>query len=177
VGLDGSLDRRPAAAQWEAVVEASYPAIWRFCAMLTDAAAADDLTQETFLRATRGLGRYRGESSQTTWLLSIARNVCADHLRTRYRRERGEHELERHRTASQDPGDAVAARDLIGQLESDRRAAFVLTQLYGLTYPEAAVVCECPVGTIRSRVARARDDLIELMGDARASDTGRYLAE
>ncbi len=169
MGLKGSFDERLVAARWEELVEASYPEIWRFCAMLTSDAAADDLAQETFLRATRALPRFRGEASQSTWLLSIARNVCADHLRRRYRRERGEGALEPRMAADQDPSDSVTARDLIGRLDGDRRAAFVLTQLYGLTYVEAAAVCDCPVGTIRSRVARASEDLIELMGDPRSS--------
>ena len=52
----------------------------------------------------------------------------------------------------------------MGQLDPDRRDAFVLTQMFRLSYEEAATVCGCPTGTIRSRVARARDDLIALMG-------------
>ncbi len=57
----------------------------------------------------------------------------------------------------------VGVRDLLTRLDPDRRAAFVLTQLLQMTYDEAAAVCGCPTGTIRSRVARARDDLITLM--------------
>jgi RNA polymerase sigma-70 factor (ECF subfamily) len=177
VGLDGSVDRGATAAHWEEFVAASYPAVWRFCALLTDNAVADDLTQETFLRATRALRRFRGEASQTTWLLSIARNVCADHLRRRYRREQQAQKFEPEPAPQQEPGDSLAVRDLIRQLENDRRAAFVLTQLYGLSYTEAAAVCDCPVGTIRSRVARARDDLIELIDDSRAIDTNRHFAD
>lgn len=55
---------------------------------------------------------------------------------------------------------AVLLRRLVDALDPDRRDAFVLTQLLGLTYAEAADVCGCPVGTIRSRVARAREDLV-----------------
>jgi RNA polymerase sigma-70 factor (ECF subfamily) len=61
-----------------------------------------------------------------------------------------------------DASEEVSVRDLLGRLDSDRRAAFVLTQLLQLSYDEAANVCGCPPGTIRSRVARARDDLIAL---------------
>jgi RNA polymerase sigma-70 factor, ECF subfamily len=50
-------------------------------------------------------------------------------------------------------------------LEPDRRAAFVLTQMLGCSYAEAAAICGCPVGTIRSRVARARDDLDAMLPD------------
>lgn len=54
--------------------------------------------------------------------------------------------------------------ELLATLDPDRRAAFVLTQLFGYPYAEAAEVCGCPVGTIRSRVARARGDLIAVWG-------------
>ena len=55
---------------------------------------------------------------------------------------------------------------ILGQLDDDRRAAFVLTQVLGLHYDEAADVLGCPIGTIRSRVARARNDLVEMMSHA-----------
>jgi RNA polymerase sigma-70 factor (ECF subfamily) len=59
-----------------------------------------------------------------------------------------------------DVSDGVALRRQVGALSPDRRDAFVLTQLVGLSYPEAAEVCGVPIGTIRSRVARAREDLV-----------------
>ena len=63
-----------------------------------------------------------------------------------------------------DPGEEIGTRDLLTRLEADRRAAFTLTQMLGLSYEEAAEICGCPIGTIRSRVARARSDLIEMLG-------------
>ncbi|MEV1147529.1 sigma factor-like helix-turn-helix DNA-binding protein, partial [Micromonospora sp. NPDC049799] len=60
------------------------------------------------------------------------------------------------------------AADLVRRLPAERRGAFVLTQLLGLSYAEAAAVEGVPVGTIRSRVARARNDLVEAVGDALA---------
>ena len=59
----------------------------------------------------------------------------------------------------------MTLRALLDVLDHDRREAFVLTQLVGLSYAEAADVCGCPVGTIRSRVARARGDLVTAFGD------------
>jgi RNA polymerase sigma-70 factor, ECF subfamily len=151
-------------------VEASYPTVWRFCAALAGTAAADDLAQETFLRATRALPQFRGQASQRTWILSIARRACMDELRSRYRRERRDQLLEHTGPLHvADASDEIATRQLLGQLEPDRRSAFALTQLFGLTYDEAATVCACPVGTIRSRVARAREDLIALMDQPQAS--------
>ena len=58
-----------------------------------------------------------------------------------------------------DAGDVSATVDLLRRLDPDRREAFALTQLVGLSYEEAATIVGCPIGTIRSRVARARDDL------------------
>ena len=164
----GAGDRNPLdAADWALFVESSYSTVWRFCAALTDRSAADDMAQETFLRATRSRTKFRGEASGRTWILSIARSTCMDELRRQYRRDRRDQRL---RTAGPEPRWAedasadLATRDLLRALEPDRRIAFALTQLFQLSYEEAADVCGCPVGTIRSRVARARDDLIVLLG-------------
>jgi len=74
--------------------------------------------------------------------------------------------------AATDPAEAVTLRALLGTLDSERREAFVLTQLVGLSYAEAADVCGCPVGTIRSRVARARNDLVSAFGGTARSASG-----
>lgn len=65
-----------------------------------------------------------------------------------------------------DPTRAIPVEALLAGLDPDRRQAFVLTQVLGLSYGEAAEVCDCPVGTIRSRVARARADLIARLSEA-----------
>jgi RNA polymerase sigma-70 factor (ECF subfamily) len=158
-----------------ALVRATQSDVWRLCAALGDAQAADDLTQETFLRAFGALHRFEGRSSVRTWLFGIARHVCADALRSRRRRRltlvRDTGDLEAAGPAG--PADSVAegaaVTDLLARLEPDRREAFVLTQLLGLSYAEAAEVAGCPVGTIRSRVARARADLVETLSDPEAA--------
>jgi RNA polymerase sigma-70 factor (ECF subfamily) len=148
------------------VVSATQGDVWRLCAHLVDRASADDLTQETFLRALPAIARFRGESSLRTWLLQIARHTCADEIRRRRRgralfdRLRGE-----QRPAVTSSG-VVELDDLVARLDPDRRAAFVLTQVLGVSYAEAAEVCDCPVGTIRSRVARARADLVAAVRSA-----------
>lgn len=144
--------------------------VWRFCAHLVDPAAADDLAQETYLRAIPALPRFRGDAQVRTWLLAIARRVCAAEIGTRSRDRELAVRLAADPVASlgqppQPPGAQVAVDSLIGGLEPDRRAAFVLTQLLGCSYAEAATVCDCPVGTIRSRVARAREDLDAMLSD------------
>src|SRR3712207_4017739 len=69
-----------------ALVRATQSDVWRLCAALGDRQSADDLTQETYLRAFGSLHRFEGRSSLRTWLLSIARRVCADAVRSRRRR-------------------------------------------------------------------------------------------
>ena len=140
-------------------VRATQPEVWRFTAALVDPASADDLTQETFLRAFRGLADFAGRSSARTWLLAIARHVCADHIRTLQRRRRLDARLPEPSPVP-DAAGVVGALDLLRGLPDERREAFVLTQLVGLSYEEAADSCGVPVGTIRSRVARARMQLV-----------------
>lgn len=137
--------------------------VWRFVAHLVDARTADDLAQDTYIRAVRALQKFRGESSARTWLLSIARRACMDELRLRTRDRRRDAQLRQHTEAAVTPDIAgeSAAHALIDTLDPDRRAAFVLTQLVGLPYAEAAQILDVPIGTIRSRVARARIELIE----------------
>jgi RNA polymerase sigma-70 factor (ECF subfamily) len=145
--------------------------VWRFVAGLVDPGAADDLTQETYLRALRALDSFEGRSSARTWLLGIARRTCADHIRAAQRRRRLTATLAAAPPAPTLPDHAglVGAQDLLSRLPEDRRGAFVLTQVLGLSYEEAAVVEQVPVGTIRSRVARARMQLVEAVAAARAS--------
>jgi RNA polymerase sigma-70 factor (ECF subfamily) len=152
-----------------ALVRRTQPDVWRLCAALGDRGSADDLTQETYLRAFGSLHRFEGRSSVRTWLLVIARRVCADAVRAQRRRRValvGDEHLEA--LAGADGTDRVAedagVADLLARLDADRREAFVLTQLLGLSYAEAAEVAGCPVGTIRSRVARARGDLVTSLG-------------
>lgn len=147
-------------------IRAGHGQVWSLCAHLVDRQSADDLSQETFLRVFRALPSFRGESSARTWLLSITRRVCADELRSRASRRRREEKLISLHQEEQaaDAAESAEANEMLSHLTPERRVAFVLTQLLGLSYEEAAQACDCPVGTIRSRVARARSDLIEVLG-------------
>jgi RNA polymerase sigma-70 factor (ECF subfamily) len=158
--------RRGDAAAATAFVRATQADVWRLCAHLGDPGTADDLTQDTYARAFGSLHRFLGKSSARTWLLSIARRVCADAIRGA-RRDRQLPAVRERVTA--DVADSVTVRALIAELDPERREAFVLTQLLGLSYSEAADVCSCPIGTIRSRVARARADLVTALGGAAAA--------
>ncbi|WP_231987362.1 RNA polymerase sigma factor SigC [Mycobacterium sp. 852014-50255_SCH5639931] len=157
----------------ESFIKATQQDVWRFVTYLSDAGSADDLTQETFLRAIGAIERFSGRSSARTWLLSIARRVVADHIRHLQSRPRAalgadpEHVLrgDRHARGFED---LVEVTTMIASLTPEQREALMLTQLLGLPYADAAAVCGCPVGTIRSRVARARDAL--LAADAERDD-------
>lgn len=163
------------------LVDLAYGPTRRLCASLADESSADDLTQETFLRAARGIRRFRGDASARTWLFAIAHHVCASELRTRLRHRRhtgdGDSQDLDDLPLGTDPASDVALDDLIRRLTPERRAAFTLTQLFGFSYQETAAVCRCAPGTVASRVARARDDLIGMVG-ARSdrSDRGERLA-
>jgi RNA polymerase sigma-70 factor (ECF subfamily) len=161
--------RRGDAASANAFVRATQADVWRLCAHLSSRDAADDLTQETYARAFASLHRFAGRSSARTWLLSIARRACADAVRSavRARSVPPSDRIGSDRPVV-DPADSVTLRALLDALDPERREAFVLTQLVGLSYAEAADVCGCPVGTIRSRVARARADLVTAFGGGAA---------
>ncbi len=152
-------------------VRATQTDVWRLCAHLGSHADAQDLAQETYARAFASLHRFAGRSTARTWLLSIARRVCADAIRAK-RPVTPMAEVEPAGRSS-DPAETVALTLLLASLDQAFREAFVLTQILGLTYPEAADVVGCPVGTIRSRVARARDALVcGMQGPQAASGTG-----
>ena len=157
--------RRGDAAAATAFVRATQADVWRLCAHLGSVAQTDDLTQDTYARAFASLHRFLGRSSARTWLLSIARRACADAVRSAQRARRVP--VSATRTV-EDPAGSVAMRALVAALEPERREAFVLTQIVGLSYAETADVCSCPVGTIRSRVARARADLVAALGSAQS---------
>ena len=129
-----------------ALVRATQSDVWRLCAALGDRQSADDLTQETYLRAFGALHRFEGRSSIRTWLLAIARRVCADAVRARRRRRvvlfRDDTDLESLVAVGGADGvaEGAAVTDLLSRLDPDRREAFVLTQLLGLPYAEAAEV-------------------------------------
>ncbi|HEV2992921.1 MAG TPA: sigma-70 family RNA polymerase sigma factor [Acidimicrobiia bacterium] len=149
-----------------AFVERTQGEVWRFVAHEVGTAEADDVTQDAYVRAWRAMPRFRHEASARTWLLAITRRACVDALRRQGRRARlGARLASGARADTPDHAEVQALDALVGHLERSRREAFVLTQVLGCSYAEAAAVCGVPVGTIRSRVARARADLIETLAD------------
>ncbi len=153
-----------------AFIRATQQGVFRFLAHLVDVREAEDLSQETYLRAMRALPRFAARSSARSWLLAIARRVAADHIRALVRQPRTARADDWQVAAdtviaeSSQFDEVLALTRLLDGLTPERREAFVATQLLGLSYDEAAEVCDCPVGTIRSRVARARADLVAALG-------------
>ena len=145
-----------------ALVRATSHDLLRFCARLGSEQLAEDLAQETYLRAVRSAVRFQGDSAVRTWLMGIARHVCADQRR---RDERARRLLRAVRSTGA-AGNASTQKswlqvddDLVVVLGREQREAFVLTRILGWSYAEAAEALGCPVGTVRSRVARARAQL------------------
>ncbi|MFJ5229194.1 sigma-70 family RNA polymerase sigma factor [Kitasatospora sp. NPDC088391] len=162
----------------ERFVRATRADVRRFVTHLSgDPQAADDLTQDTYLRALRALPRFEGRSSARTWLLSIARRTVVDRYRFAACRPRlldtedWQSAAERAQPSGL-PGfeEGVALGELLAALPAERRAAFVLTALLGLPYEEVAELTGCPVGTVRSRVNRARGVLIRRLAAAERAD-------
>ena len=162
-GDDEALERFVAATQHD---------VMALCRYLGDRDNADDLAQEAYERAFASLHRFRASGPARHWLLTIARRTCADATRRRSRRRKTEQRVVNmaHDVFhdSSPVGDGPEIDELLHELDEDRRAAFVLTQLTGLRYDEAADILGVPIGTIRSRVARARSQLLQALHDAEA---------
>ncbi|AZA10205.1 RNA polymerase sigma factor [Corynebacterium pseudopelargi] len=151
-------------------IRATQGDVWRLLAHLGGTAIADDLTQETYLRVMKALPRFAARSSARTWLLSLARRVWVDNIRhdmARPRKSTAEVEdLQRSTSLESKWSEWVDVRMLIDNLPEQQREALILTQVLGYTYEEAAKIADVRVGTIRSRVARARKELIEAHGSS-----------
>jgi RNA polymerase sigma-70 factor (ECF subfamily) len=177
---DVALAARVAAgdqAAFEAVVVRHQHRVFAFCLrMLRDRAEAEDVAQEVFLAFYRHAGEFRGDAALSTWLFRIARNHSLNRIKHLDRRGRGaSRSLEA--LAEEQPGvlaerDAVGADDriaaaetaravqaAIGALAEDHRAVVVLRDLEDLSYEEIAEVTGLPVGTVKSRIHRARSAL------------------
>lgn len=150
------------------LVQRHQSAVRRFLRHLTcgDAALADDLAQETFIQAYRGLARFRGASGFATWLLGIAHN----HYRNARRRQRPEAFLSEedsvNETASSPTRSADLQHDLaaaLRQLSAEEQTLFYLCYQQGFSHSEAALALDCPAGTVKTHLARGKDKLRQLL--------------
>ena len=143
------------------------------CRYIKDESEALDVAQETFLKAYRALPNFRGESAFYTWLYRIAINTAKNYLVARSRRasdsEVDAQEAEQYENApglrEQDTPEAILLSDEVARviqaaiegLPDELRIAITLREFEGLSYEEIAEAMECPVGTVRSRIFRARE--------------------
>jgi RNA polymerase sigma-70 factor (ECF subfamily) len=170
---------------FEQVAREHSPRMFRLALHLTGRREdAEDLVQETMVRALPALHRFEGRSSLSTYLIRALTNLWKNRLRSRSRsrivdwvRGRGRDEDDRGdpllEHADPRPGAddhleaadrAVAVREAVARLEPSRRLTLLLREVEEMSYEEIATMTGVPVGTVRSRLARARDDLRGLLG-------------
>ena len=142
--------------------------------MIRDPAEIEDVTQEAFIKAYRALPAFRGESAFYTWLYRIAINTAKNYLATLGRRPVLSSEYEDEDGYTLDAVAQVAddhtpeselsnkqivstVNEAVDALPNDLREAITLREMDGLSYEEIAVAMECPIGTVRSRIFRARE--------------------
>jgi RNA polymerase sigma-70 factor, ECF subfamily len=136
--------------------------------MLGNRAEAEEIAQETFLRAHRALGEFRGEARLGTWLYGIASRLCLNRLASGPRRHERSDDLALAQAPAADTDAAgalergeleAALHEAVAALPEDRRIVVVLRDLEGLSYDEIAEVLGLPLNTVRTRLHRARLDL------------------
>jgi len=145
--------------------------------ILSNADSAEDAAQEAFIKAYRHLGQYRGGSFKA-WLLRIVTNVCYDQLRHKQRRPAGSLEdlaVDEDHAAdlvdkAEEPADYALRQELsraiqtgINQLPAEQRIVLTLSDIEGLSYEEIAVVMDTSLGTVKSRLSRARAKLRDFL--------------
>lgn len=146
---------------FETLVRAYQGDVWRFaCSLARDPHLADDITQEAFLRAFRFLGSFRGDSKFSSWLFAITRNCTMDATRKAARPP-----PDTPMAPAPDHQSRVEIDLAIESLVPKLREPFLLVEVFGLPYADAAVVLSTKVGTVKSRVHRARAELMSALAE------------
>ncbi len=145
--------------------------------MVRDAAEVEDITQEAFIKAYRALPQFRGESAFYTWLYRIAVNTAKNYLVAR-KRQPVSSDVQAEDAENYEEGDllrdvatpdaelqskqiAQAVNAAVDALPEELRNAITLREIEGLSYEEIAQMMDCPIGTVRSRIFRAREAIAE----------------
>jgi RNA polymerase sigma-70 factor (ECF subfamily) len=149
-----------------------YAFAYRFCLVKTE---ADDIAQETFIRAARSLGTFRGEASFKNWLYRIAHHAATDLARRGSRRDRQIAELTREMEISAQgrPADYTPIHSALRQLPSDWREALTLVFFEEMSHAEAAAILGCAETTISWRIFRAKRALKKLLVSHQEGERGR----
>lgn len=141
-----------------------------------NATAADDLAQEAMLKAWKARESYQAGTNLKAWCFTILRNLFYSEKRRSWRRQQLDPEVaEATLVASDNPAsalDLLSLRHALDELPEDQREALILVGAGGLSYEETAVICECAIGTIKSRVSRARKAVAEILENKKRSYSG-----
>ncbi len=168
--LDGDLQ------QFDVLVTRYRNQAYRFILKhIHDPVRAEDLTQDTFLSAYQKLDSFRGHSKFSTWLLGIAFNKVRNEINRAIERRYdivSDEVLNTHEAPNQNPMEAVdklltsqKLREAINRLPQDLQEVLIAVSLEGLSYEEAAEIMAIPIGTVKSKLFRARMALKEVLGD------------
>lgn len=148
---------------FEMLVRRHYAAVWRIAFLsVREEMAAEELTQDTFLRAYGALSGWRGDASLRTWLATICRRLCIDRARLKRLETVTAPDLEAVAGSTSETealADRFDLRAALDRLPADDREAFLLVHHYGYSSFEAATLLGVPASTLRSRVGRARERL------------------
>ena len=163
---------------FEMLMRRHYAAVWRVAFLSArEEMAAEELAQDTFLRAYGALSGWRGDASLRTWLATICRRLCIDRARLKRPETVTEPDLESAAGSTSETealADRVDLRAALDRLPADDREAFLLVHHYGYSSFETATLLGVPASTVRSRVGRARQRLAAALTErpVAARDTG-----
>ncbi len=159
--------RRGDTVAFESLVRAYQGDVWRLCFhLLGNSAMADDVTQDAFVRAYRFIHRYRGDAKFSTWLFSIARNCALDEVRRDQRRRKVADIIEAQPERAPVRAElGIEVREAVSSLPIELREPLVMIDILGQSYAEVAETMGIPVGTVKSRVHRARDSVARALAD------------
>lgn len=155
---------------FDSLVRAYQAPLWRFLRhLLGDAHLAEDVAQETFLRAYLALSSFRAGARFSTWLFQIGRNAGLDAIKARTRRQHYTSML-RPPPPVADPHARVELTEALAALPTALREALLVVEVLGFSYDEASAVIGVPTGTVKSRVFRARTTLAGRLAEGRADE-------
>ncbi|GGB62197.1 DNA-directed RNA polymerase sigma-70 factor [Henriciella pelagia] len=141
-----------------------------------NATAADDLAQEAMLKAWKARASYQAGTNLKAWTFTILRNLFYSEKRRSWRRQQLDPEVAEATLVSNDnPSSAIellSLRNALDELPEDQREALILVGAGGLSYEETAEICGCAIGTIKSRVSRARKAITEILESKMSGLTG-----
>jgi RNA polymerase sigma-70 factor (ECF subfamily) len=177
MGLVQAGDYSPAAVLYDRYSTRIYNFAYRF---LRNSEAAEDATQEVFVKMLKHAHQFNGEAKLSTWLFSITANLCRDHLRKSDNKAKDDEEalLTIPAPADQSPErlletkqTEMKVRDALQKLTPEQREAILLSRYQGLSYAEIAQISGCSEGAVKTRVFRAMETLKKLLTDPIDGDT------